>query len=91
MVPFIYQNSPWDQTEASIHLKTTAFMVPFYTILFSLLFFSPPGLFPSLFYLESVVQPLLALKAEIRNCLFFHPTSAAEWISPCQSELWALL
>ena len=77
MVPFIYQNSPWGQTEASIHLKTTAFMVPFYTILFSLLFFLPQD-----YYSESVIQALLALKAEIRNCLFFHPTSAAEWISP---------
>lgn len=39
-----------------------------------------PGLCPSLFSPESVIQTLLALKA--RNCLFFHLTSAVEWISP---------
>lgn len=41
-----------------------------------------PGLFPSLFSPEPVIQTLLALKVELRNCLFFHLTSAAEWISP---------
>lgn len=75
----IYISELPDHTEASIHLKTTAFLVPFYTILLSLLFF-PRTI--SLFSLESVIQALLALKAELRNCLLFHLTSASEWISP---------